>query len=196
MAENQRPERGPGQDLAGAEAAAEREAVVEAAGTEPRALKARRTTTNGATPVPAARPENISITQGGMDSAVADTVSVQQGGIGRAQAADVQVSMGGIGLARADRISVAMGGIGLAAGQHVEVSQGGATAIIARDAHIGPALVQSLIAQTVVVEKPTAVAFLVARDIGGEVRTLFDWRGALAFGAAFGLVVGLVRRRR
>jgi hypothetical protein len=189
MAEN-------GQDLAGAEADAEREAVVEAAGPERKVARPRRTGAKAAAPVPAARPESVSITQGGTDTAIADTVSVQQGGIGRAQAAEIQVSMGGIGLARADRISVAMGGIGLAAGEHVEVSQGGATAIITRDAHIGPGLVQTLIAQTVVVEKPIAVAFLVARDIRGEVRTLFDWRGALAFGAAFGLVVGLVRRRR
>jgi hypothetical protein len=212
MAENER-RTGPGQDLAGAEAAAQREAVVEVAGPDPKATRNRRAGANGATgddvagtaspasavalsaPV-AARPESISITQGGMDSAIADSVSVHQGGIGRAQAADIQVSMGGVGLARAERISVAMGGIGLAAGEHVEVSQGGATGVLARDAHLGPALIQTLVAQTVVVEKPTAVAFLVAQKVSGDVRTLFDWRGALAFGAAFGLVVGLFQRRR
>ena len=197
MADNQRLESGPRQDLAGAEEAAQQEAAVEAAAPEIKVAKPRRASANGATPVPAAaRPESISITQGGTENAVADSVSVHQGGIGRAQAADIQVSMGGVGLARADRISVAMGGIGLAVGEHVEVSNGGATAVITRDAHIGPALVQTLIARTVVVEKPMAVAFLVARDVSGEVRTLFDWRGALAFGAVFGVVVGLIQRRR
>jgi hypothetical protein len=30
--------------------------------------------------------------------------------------------------------------------------------------------------------------------VEGEIRTLLDWRGALALGAALGLVLGLVRR--
>jgi hypothetical protein len=216
MAENQRPGRVAGGDLAGAEEVAEREAVVEAAAPEGQPGRGRHATTNGsrsangAAAAPA-RPASISITQGGMDTAIADSVRVRQGGIsqadatdievsmggiGRANATDIVVSMGGVGLARADRISVAMGGIGLAAGEHVEVSQGGATAVIARDAHIGPALIRSLVASTVVVEKPTGVVFLVARQVSGDVRTLFDWRGALAFGAVVGLVMGLVRRVR
>jgi hypothetical protein len=37
---------------------------------------------------------------------------------------------------------------------------------------------------------------LIAAKVEGNVRTVLDWRGALAFGAAFGLIVGLVRRRR
>ena len=42
----------------------------------------------------------------------------------------------------------------------------------------------------------TAVMFLVARKVAGDVRVLLDWRGALAFGAAAGLVIALVRRAR
>ena len=34
---------------------------------------------------------------------------------------------------------------------------------------------------------------LIAQRVEGDVRTLLDWRGALAFGAAFGLVAGLAR---
>jgi hypothetical protein len=37
--------------------------------------------------------------------------------------------------------------------------------------------------------------FLIARRVTGDVRVLLDWRGALAFGAIAGLVVGLLRRR-
>jgi hypothetical protein len=32
--------------------------------------------------------------------------------------------------------------------------------------------------------------------VGGDVRVLLDWRGALAFGAAFGLLAGLLGRGR
>jgi len=38
--------------------------------------------------------------------------------------------------------------------------------------------------------------FLVARRVGGDVRVLFDWRGALAFGAVAGMIVGVVTRLR
>ena len=34
----------------------------------------------------------------------------------------------------------------------------------------------------------SAVMFLVARRVSGEMRVLLDWRGALAFGAAAGVV--------
>jgi hypothetical protein len=42
----------------------------------------------------------------------------------------------------------------------------------------------------------SAVLFLVARRVAGDVRVLFDWRGALAFGAAAGVVVALLSRLR
>jgi hypothetical protein len=40
------------------------------------------------------------------------------------------------------------------------------------------------------------IAFLLARRVDGDVRVLFDWRGALAFGAAVGFVTGLIARAR
>ena len=38
--------------------------------------------------------------------------------------------------------------------------------------------------------------FLIARKVDGNVKAVFDWRGALAFGAAFGVITTLFRRRR
>jgi hypothetical protein len=40
------------------------------------------------------------------------------------------------------------------------------------------------------------VGFLFARRVVGDVRVLLDWRGAIAFGAAAGFVMGLMRRGR
>ena len=45
-------------------------------------------------------------------------------------------------------------------------------------------------------DRPTGVLLLIARRVEGDVRTLLDWRGALAFGAAFGVITSLFRRRR
>jgi hypothetical protein len=38
--------------------------------------------------------------------------------------------------------------------------------------------------------------FLIARRVAGDVRVVFDWRGALAFGAAAGVVIAFLTRRR
>ena len=55
---------------------------------------------------------------------------------------------------------------------------------------------RTLVARTVHADRGTGVVFLFAQRVEGSVRTLFDWRAGLAFGAAFGLIAGLVRRRR
>jgi hypothetical protein len=53
-----------------------------------------------------------------------------------------------------------------------------------------------VVAANVRFERPTAVVFLVARKVEGEVRAILDWRGALVFGIAAGFVMSLFRRRR
>jgi len=52
------------------------------------------------------------------------------------------------------------------------------------------------VANNVQSTKTTGVLFLVARKVEGDVRTLLDWRGAIAFGTALGVVVSLLRGRR
>jgi hypothetical protein len=103
--------------------------------------------------------------------------------------------MGGIGIARADRVSVEMGGLGLAVAGEARVTQGYARSIISRETRIEQGLVGTLITGRATVERSTGVLLLVAGRVDGPVKALFDWRGALAFGAAFGLVWGIVRRR-
>jgi len=76
------------------------------------------------------------------------------------------------------------------------VTQGYAASVLAREATIEQGFVRTLIAQRVHVTRPSAVLVMIAQHVSGEVRPLLDWRGALAFGAAFGLVSGLVRLAR
>jgi hypothetical protein len=42
----------------------------------------------------------------------------------------------------------------------------------------------------------SAVMVLIARRVNGDLRVLLDWRGALAFGAAAGAVIGILSRLR
>jgi hypothetical protein len=129
-----------------------------------------------------------------MPAAHVASLEVHQGAIGRVTATDVSVSQGALGGARAGTVSVSQGALGGALADTVTVSQGGAGTIIAREAHIEQAVIGRLIAQEVRVERPSAVVFMLAQRVSGDVRVLFDWRAALAFGGALGIVSGLVRR--
>jgi hypothetical protein len=147
-------------------------------------------------PQPDGRPQSVTVTQGGIQTATAESVHVRQGGIARADARDITVTMGGVGLARADRVSVELGAVGAGIAREVRLTQGGANLVIARDVAVEQSLVQTVAAANVRFERPSVVVFLLARRVEGSVRTLFDWRSAIAFGAVAGLVMSVLRRRR
>lgn len=126
----------------------------------------------------------------------ADAVEVHQGAVRRVDATEVHVSQGAIGAARGDRVQVQMGAIGAAMAREVSITQGGANALLAQRATIEQGLVQTVVAQQVEVRRPSFVVFLVAQRVTGEVKALFDWRGALAFGAAFAVLNRLLRGPR
>ena len=139
--------------------------------------------------------DSVSITQGGATDVTAHTVSIQQGGIVRARADDITVRLGGVALARADRLSIEMGAMGAALTRELHVTQSGVRTIVAQDVRVDQSLVGTTIAGKVTFEKPSAVLLLLAGKTEGPVRAMLDWRGALVFGAVFGGLVGLLRRR-
>ncbi len=126
----------------------------------------------------------------------ADAVEVDRSVVGRVDATDVAVTRGAIGAARADRVSVEMGALGVAFGREVSVSQGAATTIVAQSVRVEQAFVRTLLAQEVTIQRPSAAIFLIAQRVSGDVKVLLDWRGALAFGAVFGILAGLFGRGR
>jgi hypothetical protein len=131
----------------------------------------------------------------GLDSDLADIV-VERGGLGSVRAREVVMSLGGIGAARAERISVELGGIGAALAREIRLSQGAAQAVIAGNARFEQAFVRSVLAGRVEMGRGAVAGVVIARRVDGEVRTLLDWRGALALGSALGLVWALFRLRR
>jgi len=139
---------------------------------------------------------SLSIRQGGVNIANADTIDVRQGGITRAEGRDISVVQGGVAVARAERVSVGMGAIGLALGRRVEVSRGFARSVVAQDVRIAQGGARTVIAGRASFDRSSGALVVLAAKAEGNVRTLLDWRGALALGAAFGVVVGLVRRIR
>jgi hypothetical protein len=135
----------------------------------------------------------VHVDRGGIGAARADTVDVRRGGIGRLVATSVGVTQGGIGAARAERISVDMGAVGAAMVGRLDLSRGFARSILAREAHLEQAGAQTVVANHVTMGRGSGALVVVARRVEGDVRTLLDWRGALALGAALGLIVGLIR---
>ena len=106
------------------------------------------------------------------------------------------VTQGGVGAVRAERLSVELGGVGAAMTDQLDVRQGVVGAVIARDAHFEQAGVRTLIANRVHFGPNSGAGVVLAARVDGDVRTLLDWRGAIAFGAAAGVVMALFRGRR
>lgn len=137
--------------------------------------------------------ESVTVTQGGIAAASAEDITVTQGGIGRAEADDIAVRLGGIGFARGERISVELGAVGIAIGTDVAVTQGYARTIVARNVVVRKGGVRTIVADRVTIEGRTNSVLLLARKVEGDVRTLLDWRGAIAVGAGLVVAAGLLR---
>ncbi|MGH2511514.1 MAG: hypothetical protein ACRDGQ_02380 [Candidatus Limnocylindrales bacterium] len=123
-------------------------------------------------------------------------LTIQQGGLGALNATNVAVTQGGVGAVRAERLAVELGGVGAAMTNQFEIRQGLVGAVIARDARFEQAGVRNLIANHVQFGPNSGAGLVLAARVEGDVQTLVDWRGALAFGVAAGLVAGLLRIRR
>jgi len=128
-------------------------------------------------------------------SLAVDAVDIHRGAVGRVEAGTITVTQGAIGAARADHVSVDRGAVAAAMGDHVELSRGYARSILARQVQMDRAAARVVIAADVRAEQ-SAVMFLIARRVDGNLRVLFDWRGAIAFGAVAGLVFAMAARAR
>lgn len=137
--------------------------------------------------------ESVTVAKGGIAAASAEDITVTQGGIGRAEADDIAVRMGAIGCARGERISVELGAIGVAIGSDVSVTQGFARTVLARNVVVHQGGARTIVAGNVTLEGKSSTIILVARKVEGDVRTVLDWRGALAVGAGLALAAGLLR---
>jgi hypothetical protein len=124
-----------------------------------------------------------------------ELVELRRSAVGRVEASQLSVDMGAIGAARAEHLTVERGAIGAALGEQVGVSRGYARSILARQVQLDRSAARVVIAADVRTNQ-TAVMFLVARKVSGDVRVVFDWRGAVAFGAAAGIAFALLRRVR
>lgn len=140
--------------------------------------------------------DRLTLVRSSVAEANARTVDVRQGAIGRLDAEEVFVSQGAIGAARGDRVGVELGALGAGLAGELRITQGAAGTVIARSATVEQSFVRTMIAGEVHAARPMGVFVLLAGRVNGDVRPVLDWRGALAFGAVTGLLIGLLRRAR
>jgi len=79
-------------------------------------------------------------------------------------------------------MSIEQGGVGLARVKNLTLGAGSSAFAV--------------VADQATVEEGSNTFLVVSRSFSGDVRPTIDWRGALAFGAALGFVLSLLRRRR
>ena len=118
--------------------------------------------------------------------------------LGRLDAGSVgrlEFRQGAIGGVRATDVTVRMAAVGGIAARAASVRQGFVRAMLAQDVHVQQSFVRSLVANTVHTGPTSVILVALARRIDGEAKVLLDWRGALAFGAGLGAVLGLLRVR-
>ena len=86
-----------------------------------------------------------------------------------------------------------MGALGFALTGDLSVSQSMVRSVVARDAHLEQSAAQLVVAQDVHMGRGSNAFIVLARRVDGDVRSILDWRGAIAFGVAAGLVIRLFR---
>jgi hypothetical protein len=98
-------------------------------------------------------------------------------------------------LAQGDTVSLDRGFAVGTLGGETRVVQSAANIVGGRDTIIDQSLVMSVLAEKATIRQPSVIGVLIANRVEGTVRPILDWRGALAFGAAFAVVARILRRR-
>jgi hypothetical protein len=107
--------------------------------------------------------------------------------------------MGGIAIARADRArSATQSGVAIALTGEARVRQSYVRNLLAREVHLDQTGVANVLANHVTFDRQSFAGLVIARRVDGNVRTLVDWRGALALvgvAGAVSVLMAALRRR-
>ncbi|MFH0751780.1 MAG: hypothetical protein V2B17_08085 [Chloroflexota bacterium] len=142
--------------------------------------------------------ESITTTPAGgsLGAVAADVLEFERGAIGGVRATDVAAHLAVVGGIAASHASVERGAVSGILAREVTVRQGLVRSVVAQNVHVEQALVRAVVANTVQTGPATGILVAVARRIDGDAKILVDWRGALAFGAALGAFLALIRLSR
>ena len=139
-------------------------------------------------------PRHTLIERDAVAEIIGETVVLRQGAVQRIDANQVEVKQAGVLFVRADALDIAQAGVGGVLAGEVNLELTAARFVGARDfVRLEQSAVALAAANTVEVAPGSAVGVLIARTVNGDVRPLFDWRAAAAFGVVAGIAYGIVR---
>ncbi len=110
----------------------------------------------------------------GADSIVAGEVSVRATAVRSISAGEVDIKQSAVQRVTGDDIEIEQSSVALVTGARIELEGGSSFVVVGRDIHM----------------KKVNTVLLLAPRVRGEVRTVFDWKSAVAVG------VGVVLTRR
>jgi len=133
---------------------------------------------------------------GSLDAVAVDVLEFERGAIGGVRATDVAARLAVVGGIAANHASVEMGMVNGILAREATVQQGMVRGVVAQNVRVEQAFVRAVVANTVQTGPTTGILVAFARRIDGEAKILVDWRGGLAFGAALGAFLALIRLAR
>jgi hypothetical protein len=133
---------------------------------------------------------------GSLDAVAVDVLEFERGAIGGVRATDVAARLAVVGGIAANHVSVEVGAVNGIVAREATVRQGLVRGVLAQNVRVEQAVVRSVVASTVRAGPGTGILVALAGRIDGEAKILVDWRGALAFGAALGAFLALIRLAR
>jgi hypothetical protein len=138
------------------------------------------------------RPRSVDIVQGGATRVQGDRVSIKQGGTVIVDARQMELFQGAVVYARGEslKMSASQGGVVLARG-HADIEQGATGFVLAGGpVNLDKSAAGVIIAREARVEQSASV-FLIAKNVSGQVKTLFGTRESLLFALVAGLAGGI-----
>ena len=139
-------------------------------------------------------PFHVELERDAVSEIIAETVVVRQGAVRRIDANHVEVKQAGVLFARAETLDITQAGVMGALAGEVNLELSAARFVAARESvRLEQSAALVALGNHVEVAPNSAVGVLIARTVDGDVRPLFDWRAAAAFGAVAGFVYAAVR---
>ncbi|MCR9143722.1 MAG: hypothetical protein NXI24_15855 [bacterium] len=134
----------------------------------------------------------VDIVQGGATRVQGDHVSIKQGGTVIVDARQLELFQGAVVYARGDslKMTASQAGVAFARGS-ADIEQGATGAVIAAGpVNLDKSAAGAIIAREVRAERSASV-FLIAKNVSGQVKTLFGTRESLLFALVAGLAGGI-----
>lgn len=124
----------------------------------------------------------------------ADSVNITQGGAGHVEATTVDITQGGAQVINAEQLSVTQGGALVAEAGDADFTMSGAGFLTADNVEFKSSGAGIVVADTFKADGKSVIGFLFAGTIEGEPDVKVDARTAAISGAAFAVVLFVLRR--